>query len=122
MVPVDINRLVKESTENSNFLARMSNSLFPWTRRPHLLVPMTYGKQSLITCLVISFGMPRQKLKLQRRKKKSFFYNDGPNIEEDLKEGIFIPFRKGNERRVWTWSIDYQKTVDLMGYTIETEI
>ena len=63
--------------------------------------------------------MPRQKLKLQRRKKEIIFYNDGPNIEEDLKEGIFIPFRKGMKGEFGLGLSIIKKTVDLMGYTIE---
>lgn len=37
----------------------------------------------------------KSEIKITVRKNQIIFYNDGPNIDPDLIEGIFIPFRKG---------------------------
>ena len=49
---------------------------------------------------------------------KIVFYNDGPKIDEDLLEVIFVPFRKGMKGEFGLGLSIIKKTLNLMGYDV----
>ncbi len=57
-------------------------------------------------------------IKVTVKKKEIIFYNDGPNIDEDLLEGIFVPFRKGIKGQFGLGLSIVKKTLKLLGYDI----
>lgn len=59
-----------------------------------------------------------KKIKVTVKKNQLIFYNDGPNIDDDLLDVIFIPFRKGMKGQFGLGLSIIQKTLGVMGYDI----
>ncbi|MEG1495664.1 MAG: HAMP domain-containing sensor histidine kinase [Bacilli bacterium] len=57
-------------------------------------------------------------IKITTKQNKITFYNDGENINEDLKEVIFVPFRKGMKGEFGLGLSIIKKSVNLIGYDI----
>lgn len=57
-------------------------------------------------------------IRITTKPNKIIFYNDGPNIDEDLLEVIFVPFRKGMKGEFGLGLSIIKKTVNLMGYDV----
>lgn len=57
-------------------------------------------------------------IKVTVKKNQLIFYNDGPNIDEDLLDVIFIPFRKGMKGQFGLGLSIIKKTLGVMGYDI----
>ena len=57
-------------------------------------------------------------IKITVRKNQLIFYNDGPNIDSNLLEGIFIPFRKGIKGEFGLGLSIVKKTLNYMGYDV----
>lgn len=60
----------------------------------------------------------KKTIKISVKKDKIIFYNDGPNIEEDFLESIFIPFRKGIKGEFGVGLSVVKKTLNYIGYDI----
>ena len=57
-------------------------------------------------------------IKVTVKKNQLIFYNDGPNIDEDLLDVIFNPFRKGMKGQFGLGLSIIKKTLGVMGYDI----
>ena len=57
-------------------------------------------------------------IKITVKPNKIVFYNDGPKIDEDLLEVIFVPFRKGMKGEFGLGLSIIKKTLNLMGYDV----
>lgn len=57
-------------------------------------------------------------IKITVKKNQIIFYNDGPNINSDLVEGIFVPFRKGVKGEFGLGLSIVKKTLAMMKYEI----
>lgn len=57
-------------------------------------------------------------IKITVRKNQLIFYNDGPNIDSNLLEGIFTPFRKGIKGEFGLGLSIVKKTLNYMGYDV----
>lgn len=57
-------------------------------------------------------------IKITIKKDRIIFYNDGPNIEKDLLESIFIPFRKGIKGEFGIGLSVVKKTLNYIGYDV----
>ncbi len=57
-------------------------------------------------------------IKITAKNNRLTLYNDGPNIDPDLLEGIFTPFRKGIKGEFGLGLSIVKKTLNLMGYNI----
>ena len=119
MVPVDINRLVKESTEKFKFSRKDVKFSLSLDEKASFIGTDDLWETIIDNMLGNFIRYAKTEIKITTKKKEIIFYNDGPNIEEDLKEGIFIPFRKGMKGEFGLGLSIIKKTVDLMGYTIE---
>lgn len=58
------------------------------------------------------------KIKITAKQNKLILYNDGSNIDNDLLEGIFTPFRKGIKGEFGLGLSIVKKTLNIMGYNI----
>lgn len=59
-----------------------------------------------------------KEIKVTVKKNQLIFYNDGPNIDEKLLDGIFVPFRKGMKGQFGLGLSIIKKTLKIMGYDI----
>ena len=57
-------------------------------------------------------------IKITAKPNKLIIYNDGSNIDNDLLEGIFTPFRKGIKGEFGLGLSIVKKTLNIMGYNI----
>lgn len=57
-------------------------------------------------------------IQITTKQNKIIFYNDGPAIDKDLLEVIFVPFRKGMKGEFGLGLSIIKKTVNLMGYDV----
>ena len=60
-------------------------------------------------------------IKITAKNNRLTLYNDGPNIDEDLLEGIFTPFRKGIKGEFGLGLSIVKKTLLLMNYDIKVK-
>lgn len=60
----------------------------------------------------------KKKIKIIAKQNKLVLYNDGDQIDKDLLEGIFTPFRKGIKGEFGLGLSIVKKTLNLMGYNI----
>lgn len=59
-----------------------------------------------------------KEIKITIKKNQIVIYNDGPNIDKDLIDGIFSPFRKGIKGEFGLGLSIVKKTLQTMGYDI----
>ena len=59
-----------------------------------------------------------KEIKVTVKKNQIIFYNDGPNIDNNLIDGIFIPFRKGIKGEFGLGLSIVKKTLNMLGYDI----
>ena len=57
-------------------------------------------------------------IKISVKQNKLILYNDGDNIDSDLLEGIFVPFRKGIKGEFGLGLSIVKKTLNIIGYDI----
>ena len=57
-------------------------------------------------------------IKINAKQNKIILYNDGSNIDNDLLEGIFTPFRKGIKGEFGLGLSIVKKTLCIIGYDI----
>ena len=62
-----------------------------------------------------------KEIKITVKKNKIILYNDGPNIDDDLKEDIFNPFKKGIKGQFGLGLSIVKKTLILLNYDITIE-
>ncbi len=62
-----------------------------------------------------------KEIRITLKKNQVIFYNDGPNINSDLLEGIFIPFRKGIKGEFGLGLSIVKKTLSYMHYNIQVK-
>ncbi len=60
----------------------------------------------------------KKKIKITAKQNKIVLYNDGDQIDKDLLEGIFTPFRKGIKGEFGLGLSIVKKTLNMMGYNI----
>ena len=60
----------------------------------------------------------KKKIKITTKQNKIILYNDGDQIDKDLLEGIFTPFRKGIKGEFGLGLSIVKKTLNMMGYNI----
>ena len=60
-------------------------------------------------------------IKITAKNNRLTLYNDGPNIDPDLLEGIFTPFRKGIKGEFGLGLSIVKKTLLLMNYDIKVK-
>ena len=78
--------------------------------------------ETVINNLLTNFYRYAEKeIKITVKNNKMIFYNDGPNIDEGLKDVIFIPFRKGIKGEFGLGLSIVQKSLTMIGYNINIE-
>ncbi len=78
--------------------------------------------ETVINNLLTNFYRYAEKeIKITVKNNKMIFYNDGPNIDEELKDVIFIPFRKGIKGEFGLGLSIVQKSLTMIGYNINIE-
>ena len=92
---IDIEEIIKSSVEN--FKYRNSDIKFIINTSSHAKFLGTKDSWETIIENLLNNAVryAEKEIKITVRRSQITIYNDGPNIDPDLMDGIFIPFRKG---------------------------
>ena len=118
IVPVDMEKIVDDEVDK-----------FKWKRKDVKFIVEKDHKskfvgtvenwETIIDNLLNNFmRYAKSEIKIAIKGNKLILYNDGDNIEEDLLEGIFTPFRKGIKGEFGLGLSIVKKTLNMMKYDI----
>jgi len=62
-----------------------------------------------------------RKIKITLKKGRLFIYNDGPSIDDEVLENIFLPYKKGVDGNFGLGLSVVKKTLDVLNYKIEID-
>ncbi len=117
---VDVNSILKESIEK--FKYRNKNLEFNVSRAYKATGIFLGTKDSWETIidnlLNNALRYASKEIRIMIKRNQLIFYNDGPNIDSSLLEGIFVPFRKGIKGEFGLGLSIVKKTLTMMGYDI----
>ena len=78
--------------------------------------------ETVIDNILVNFmRYAKSTIKITAKNNRLTLYNDGPNIDKDLLEGIFTPFRKGIKGEFGLGLSIVKKTLLLMNYDIKVK-
>ena len=115
---VDVEKILHTSVEK--FKYRNSNIYFivNISSRSKFLGTEDSWETILDNLLNNAVRYAEKEIKITIRKNQITVYNDGPNIDSDLIEGIFVPFRKGVKGEFGLGLSIVKKTLAMMRYDI----
>lgn len=117
--PININKLINTSVNKFKFYRKDVKFSLSLDDKA-VFIGTDDLWESIIDNMLGNFMRYAEKeIKISTKKNQIIFYNDGANIDEDLIEVIFVPFRKGIKGEFGLGLSIIKKTVDLMGYNIE---
>ena len=118
MVLVDIKKLIDD--EVNKFKWKRKDVVFTVNVDPKTKIYGTVENwEAILDNLLNNFMRYADKnIKINAKQNKLTLYNDGPNIDNDLLEGIFTPFRKGIKGEFGLGLSIVKKTFKIMGYDI----
>lgn len=118
IVPVDMERIIHDEVDK-----------FKWKRKDvHFKVEIDHKAkffgtddhwETILDNLLNNFmRYAEHTIKITAKQSKLVLYNDGSNIDQDLLEGIFTPFRKGIKGEFGLGLSIVKKTLKIIGYDI----
>ena len=115
---VDVEKILHTSVEK--FKYRNSNINFTVNISSHSKFMGTEDSWETILDNLLNNAVryAEKEIKITVRKNQIIVYNDGPNIDSDLIEGIFVPFRKGVKGEFGLGLSIVKKTLAMMKYDI----
>lgn len=116
---VDLMKIIKSSTEK--FKHRNEKLEFIVDSIPTAMFYGTTDTWETIIDNILNNGIryANNKIKITVKKNQLIIYNDGPNIDPNLVEDLFNPFRKGIKGEFGLGLSIVEKTLRMMGYSIE---
>lgn len=115
---IDVCSIINSSVEK--FKYRNSEIKFTVVESSHNKFLGTYDSWETIIDNLLNNAVryAKSEIKIVIKKNQITFYNDGPNIDPELIEGIFIPFRKGVKGEFGLGLSIVKKTLTMMKYDI----
>ena len=115
---VDVEKILHTSVEK--FKYRNSNINFTVNISSHSKFMGTEDSWETILDNLLNNAVryAEKEINITVRKNQIIVYNDGPNIDSDLIEGIFVPFRKGVKGEFGLGLSIVKKTLAMMKYDI----
>lgn len=116
---VEINKIVENSA--NKFKHRNENLEFKLSLVPNTIFIGTIDSWETIIDNILNNAIryANKEIKITVKKNQLIIFNDGPNIDPDLVEDIFNPFRKGIKGEFGLGLSIVEKTLRMMGYDIE---
>lgn len=115
---VDIRKIITTSVEKFKFEKKDLTFTVNIEKNPKFMGTEERWETVIDNLLANFIRYAEKEIKITVRGNKITLYNDGPNIEPDLLDGIFTPFRKGIKGEFGLGLSIVKKTLTLMGYDI----
>lgn len=115
---VDIEGIVKSSIEKFKYRRKDLEFSFSITKSAKFYGTYDFWETIIDNLLNNFLRYAKKEIKITVNKNKITFYNDGKNIDEELLDGLFIPFRKGIKGEFGLGLSIVKKTLNYMNYDI----
>ena len=116
--PIDVTSLVNASVKNFKF-HRKELEFIVSSDKDVFFMGTEDLWETVIDNLLANFMRYAEKvIKITIKPNKIIFYNDGPKIDKDLLEVIFVPFRKGMKGEFGLGLSIIKKSLNFMDYDI----
>ena len=118
IVLVDMAAIVNAEVEKFKFHRKEINFVIDIDKKVKFYGTNEYWETILDNLLENFMRYANTTIKITAKQNKLILYNDGENIDNDLLEGIFTPFRKGIKGEFGLGLSIVKKTLNIIGYDI----
>ena len=115
---VNINQIIEEEVNKFKFTNKNINFKTEIDKKSKIFGTNDNWETILDNLLSNSIRYAKSEIKITLKNNKITVYNDGENIDNNLLEGIFIPFRKGVKGQFGLGLSIVKKTLNIMNYDI----
>ena len=115
---VDMKRIINDEVEKFKFHRKDINFITEVDEKSKYYGTGEHWETILDNLLSNFMRYTHTTIKIIAKQNKLILYNDGDNIDNDLLEGIFTPFRKGIKGEFGLGLSIVKKTLNIMGYNI----
>lgn len=118
IVPVDMEKLIKDEVDKFKWKRKEIEFNVVLDHKSKFVGTYEHWETILDNLLNNFMRYASKKIKITAKQNKLILYNDGSNIDNELLEGIFSPFRKGIKGEFGLGLSIVKKTLSIMGYNI----
>lgn len=115
---VDMKKIINEEVEKFKFHRKDINFIVDIDEKSKYYGTIEHWETILDNLLSNFMRYTHTTIKITAKQNKLILYNDGDNIDNDLLEGIFTPFRKGIKGEFGLGLSIVKKTLNIMNYDI----
>ena len=115
---ININEIINEEVNKFKFTNKDINFKTEIDKKSKIYGTIDNWETILDNLLSNSIRYAKKEIKITLKNNRITVYNDGENIDNDLLEGIFIPFRKGVKGQFGLGLSIVKKTLNIMNYDI----
>ena len=115
---VDVQKIVEKAKEEFKFRRKDVTVIINFDKNSKFYGTEDYWETIIDNLLANFVRYATSTIKITAKNNRLTLYNDGPNIEPTLLEGIFTPFRKGIKGEFGLGLSIVKKTCILIGYDI----
>ena len=115
---VNISQIIEEEVNKFKFTNKNINFKTEIDKKSKIFGTNDNWETILDNLLSNSIRYAKKEIRITLKNNKIIVYNDGENIDNNLLEGIFIPFRKGVKGQFGLGLSIVKKTLNIMNYDI----
>jgi two-component system sensor histidine kinase CssS len=115
---INISKIIEEEVNKFKFTNKNINFKTEIDKKSKIFGTNDNWETILDNLLSNSIRYAKSEIKITLKNNKITVYNDGENIDNNLLEGIFIPFRKGVKGQFGLGLSIVKKTLNIMNYDI----
>lgn len=115
---VDMEAIINAEVEKFKFHRKEINFIIETDKKSKFYGTVEHWETILDNLLSNFMRYANTTIKITAKQNKLILYNDGENIDNDLLEGIFTPFRKGIKGEFGLGLSIVKKTLNIMDYDI----
>ena len=118
IVPVDMKKILTDEVDKFKWKRKDVEFILDMDHKSQYVGTVEHWETILDNLLNNFMRYANKKIKIIAKQNKLILYNDGSNIDNDLLEGIFTPFRKGIKGEFGLGLSIVKKTLNIIGYNI----
>lgn len=118
IVPIDMEKLISNEVDKFKWKRKDINFEVELDHKSQFVGTYEHWETILDNLLNNFMRYANKTVKITAKQNKIVLYNDGSNIDNDLLEGIFTPFRKGIKGEFGLGLSIVKKTLNIIGYNI----
>ncbi len=119
IVPIDMKKILTEEVNKFKWKRKDVEFKIDIDNKIYFVGSDDYWETILDNILNNFMRYANKVIKITAKQNKLVLYNDGSNIDDDLLEGIFTPFRKGIKGEFGLGLSIVKKTLSIIGYNIK---